>query len=346
MKRFPGIAALEMALCAGFVFAVAGGCGPTAAPSDGVLQAGAARSPSVLGGDPRLTVAHTGIRRLEFPRVTGPGRSFRERITTDGHGRYSIEPVDALEGSAAEWQTFELMQRAREGFLFRYRDFLVRDPRLFERNWRSIDLGRTALVAGRSCALYRVERVEGAPIVFELSIDAGTGLVLASQERDAGGELVAAMTYESVRLHPELGATVWHVPSNEERALDSVRDDQVGEIGVQPLQPRLLPPGYGPLEEATVGDGQGKRWLKLTYSDGIEPLFFFQALTSDLSEGVRGATPHSGARLGAPPSPSSVLVFEIGAATAIQGTVGGVELMVIGKTPRAELLDLIESSLP
>jgi hypothetical protein len=343
MKRCHLAAGLGMV--ASLALALAG-CGPTAAPERGTQQAGAARSPSILRGDPRLTVAHTGIRRIEHPRSTGPARSFRERITTDGQGRYSIEPLDALAGSAADWQTFELLQRAREGFLFRYRDFLVRDPRLFERNWRTVDLGRTALVAGRSCALYRVDRLDGAATTFELSIDAGTGLVLASQERDAGGELVAAMTYESLDLHPDSTGTVWHVPSNEERVVDPLRSDLFGEIGAEPLRPRLLPPGYGPLETATVGDGQGRRWFKLTYSDGIEPLFFFQALEDGLSGSVQGATPHSGARLGHSPSPSSVSVFQVGAATAIQGTVDGRQLIVIGKAPKAELLDLIESSLP
>jgi len=345
MNPFSWSAGRGIVMCAWFTLAGATGCGPTATSGEGSLQARADKSPNLLRGDPRLSVAHTGIRRLEFPRTTGPGRSYRERITTDGHGQYSIEPVDALDGSAADRDTFELMQRAREGFLFRYRDFLVRDPRLFARNWRSTNLGRTVVVAGRSCALYRVERTEDDGTVFELSLDVDTALVLASQERDAGGELVAAMTYESVRLHPDLGGTVWHEPSNEERVLDAGR--VVEEIGAQPLRPRLLPPGYGPLETASVRDGAGKQWLKLTYSDGVEPLFFFQELVvGELPRGTRGVTPHSGARLGLPSSPSSVVVFEVGAATAIQGKIDGIEVMVIGKAPQAELLDLLESSLP
>jgi hypothetical protein len=123
-----------------------------------------------------------------------------------------------------------------------------------------------------------------------------------------------------------------------DRGLDALAE----EIGVQPRRPRLLPPGYGPFEAATVEDGRGKRWLKLTYSDGVEPRFFFQAL----EENAQGVTARSEARLDGAPRASSVVVFEVGAATAIQGSVDGFELMVIGKAPRAELLDLIESSLP
>jgi len=325
--------------------ACATGCERIDAPaqSEALLQAELAKGPSFIRGDPRLSVAHAGIRRLEFPKVAGPGRSFRERIATDGNGRYSIQPLDAQDAASAEWESFELVQRAREGFLFRYRDFLVRDPRLFVRNWRTTDQGRMVVVAGRSCALHRVERTEGEPIVFELSIDADTGLVLASQELDAGGQLVSAMTYETIRLDPDLGAVAWHAPANEELVLDPSSASLGEAIGAQALQPRLLPGGYGPLSAATVGDGRGARWLMLTYSDGIEPLFFFQAL----AEGSQGVAPHSEARLGrVPAAASSVVVFEIGAATAIQGKVDGFDLMVIGKAPQAELLDLIESSLP
>lgn len=347
MRRFLRGARRGMALCAWF--ALTAGCGRSDAPgtqSEGLLQAETANGPSFLRGDPRLSVAHTGIRRLEFPQVAGPGRSFREHIATDGRGRYSIQPVDAREASSAEWDTFELLQRGREGFHFRYRDFLVRDPRLFARNWRTTDQEQSVVVAGRSCALHRVERAEGKPIAFELSVDADTGLVLASQEFDAGGQLVAAMIYESIQLAPDLSAVAWHVPANEEVVLDPASADLAAAIGAQPLQPRLLPRGYGALEAATVGDGKGAKWLMLTYSDGIEPLFFFQALAGDTAGNSEGVATRSEARLGAQPTTSSVVVFQVGAATAIQGTVDGFALMVIGKAPQAELLDLIESSLP
>jgi hypothetical protein len=331
--------ALGLMLCGAFATA---GCERIEAPGDApreALQAGTAGRPGFTLADPRLGVAHAGIRRLEFPLAAGPARSFREEITTDGHGRYSIQPVDALEASGSAWEEFELVQRAREGFLFRYRDFLVRDPRLFARNWRVTDEERSVEVAGRHCDLHRVERTEGEPVVFELSVDAETGLVLASQELDARGQLVAAMTYESVRFDPDLDAVVWHVRANEEVVLGPGVDgapEQGTEDGVR-LQPRLLPRGYGPLETATVVDGNGARWLKRTYSDGVEPLFFFQALGGSAG-GARQAR--------VPVSASTVTVFEVGAAKAIQGEVDGFELMVIGKAPQSELLDLIESALP
>src|SRR5262249_10574178 len=136
--------------------------------------------------------------------TSGDTVTFRERIATDGDGRYSVEPLEALDSSIRDWDGFELLQRAEEGFIFRYRDFVVRQPELFQRNYRTTDLHETTAVAGRTCARYRVERVVGTTVRFELSIERATQLVLASQEFDSNGRLVAAMNYEAVDLQPDL----------------------------------------------------------------------------------------------------------------------------------------------
>lgn len=299
--------------------------------------------PGFARGDARLRVAHTGLRRLEFAPIAGSGLVFRERITTDGLGHYAIAPEDLVESSSLDWGGFELIQRAREGFHFRYRDFLVRDPVLFERNWRTIELAQPVTVAGRLCQRFRLERVVGEPVAFELSIDSETDLVLASDEFDAEGQRVASMVYESFVLAPQTGSTVWHAPANDEVALDA-RIDVQAQLGVRVLQPHLLPAGQGLLEIATVGDDPAERWLKLTYSDGIEPLFFLQRLQE--STRGRAARVDPGRMDRVPDSTSGVAVFQLGAATAIQGQVDGFELIVVGKAPQAELLDMIESALP
>jgi hypothetical protein len=298
--------------------------------------------PGFARSDARLRVAHTGLRRLEFAPIAGSGLVFRERITTDGLGHYAIVPEDLVESSSLDWGGFELIQRAREGFHFRYRDFLVRDPLLFARNWRTIELAQPVTVAGRLCQRFRLERLVGEAVAFELAIDGETDLVLASDEFDAEGQQVASMVYESFALAPQTGSTVWHTPANDEVALDPRLPVQA-QLDVHVLEPHLLPPGQGLLEIATVGD-PAERWLKLTYSDGIEPLFFLQRL----QEPTRGraAQADAGRMDRVPDSTSGVAVFQVGAATAIQGQVDGFELIVVGKAPQAELLDMIESALP
>ena len=291
--------------------------------------------------DPRLSVAHTGTRRFEFPRTSGPGARYRERIATDGRGRFALEPLQGPHTTQDEWDEFELRQRARQGFLFRYRDFLVREADLFERNWTTTDLLRTESVAGRTCDTYRVERNSDEPSVayYEVALDQETGLVLASREY-ANGRLIADMVYESFQLDPDPDSIAWHQASNVERILPSVEALEQ-ELRVQTLHPRLLPAGYAQLEVATVMDGADRTWLKLTYTDGVEPLFFLQALDDAEPEGST-----AGIGVEKMPAPSSVMVFQLGTATAIQGRVEGYSLMVIGKVSEAELLDLIESCLP
>jgi hypothetical protein len=291
--------------------------------------------PSAFRSDARLAVAHSGIRRFEFPSVAGPAGAYRERITTDGHGRFALEPIDSGEFEAAQWEFFELQQRAHEGFLFRYRDFQVRDPRLFVRNWETTLLVPSTFVAERACQRYRLERKIGNPTFHEVSVDEETGLVLASQEYGVDGQLLAAMSYESFEGDPALGFVSWHVSSNEEVALDP--DGPLPENEAALLSPRVLPLGYLPVELATVGNGAGERWLKRTYSDGLTPLFFLQQLRLRVPS-VQATGPRQ--------EVSSIAVFELGAARVAQGRVQGFDLIVIGRAAEAELLDLIESALP
>lgn len=335
-------------LCVAFG-ALAVGCEPgpkPATPGTAPSSALPTDMPLFARHDARTTVAHSGLRRFDFAPAPGSQTSYIERITTDGRGHYAIEPVSLLESSGSSWEVFELVHRTREGFFFRYRDFQVRDPLLFARNWKTTRLGESALVAGRRCERYRIERTVGDPASYELSVDE-TGLVLASSQFDSAGETIASMAYESFQLDANQQAVVWHEPSNSEEALD-LRSDIEAQIRAESLRPRLLPPGYGPLEASTFrngtfgGDALGsdeERWLKLVYSDGIEPMFFMQRLSepSSLADLPVAASDEAS---------SAVVAYQVGCAAVIQGRVEGHELVVIGKASKAQLLDLIESSLP
>lgn len=291
--------------------------------------------------DLRLTTAHAGVRRLEFAPGSGAGLSFREEIVTDGHGHYRIRPLDS-DSPTLDWDSFELMQVLREGFLFRYRDLVVRDERLLARNWEVIDLGRTVDIAGRTCSTLRVVRKKGERIVFELAIERDTRLVLASRRYDGQGNLQASMQYESFQREPDTAGVDWHQAVNDEQALALV--DLGPQLDQRVLEPRLLPEGFALREAATVSDGS-VRWLKLTYTDGIEPLFFFQKLEQPAGPSVVPRRP--GTSVDAPSSETSqVTVFQVQNVTVAQGRVNGYDLIAVGAVSEAGLLDLIESSLP
>lgn len=291
--------------------------------------------------DLRLTTAHAGIRRIEAAPRSGAGLTFREEIVTDGRGNFSIRPVDSA-STTLDWETFELMQILREGFLFRYRDLVVRNERMLARNWEVIDLGRTVEIAGRTCNTLRVVRKKGERVVFELAVDRETRLVLANRRLDAQGNLVSSMEYETFQRAPDTAATVWHEPANDEQPL--APKDLGAQLGQRVLEPRLLPEGYVLQEASTVADGEGTRWLKLVYVDGIDPLFFFQKL--EQPDGP-GAVARPGDDLGAPAvEASQVTVYQIEHVTVAQGLVEGFSLIAMGAVPEGSLLDLIESSLP
>jgi hypothetical protein len=327
------------------VTALVAGCErvPSTPPGTEAIRIQSASAPAFTRTDPRLVVAHSGERTLEFETGQGASHSLRERIQTDGLGRYSIRPLELVEAGSFEWDAFELQQLTREGYLFRYRDFVVRDPRLFARNWVLSQLPATEDVAGRTCRRYRAER-RADHSAYELWVDAETGILLASEQYEPNGQRVARMRYESVDYTPDLSGAIWHVAPTEEQDLDPTLP-LAGQVEFRVLEPRLLPAGYERTAAATIDDGAGKTWLRLTYGDGVEPLFFFQALTVPAAAEFLQveAAPF------APPIPqatSSVVVYRIGAARVIQGIVDGFELMVIGTAPEVELLDMIESALP
>lgn len=287
--------------------------------------------------DLRLTTAHSGRRRLEFLGADGVTLSYREEIVTDGHGNYCLRPVDG--DAALDWSTFELLQVLREGFLFRYRDLVVRHAGLLRRNWEFTPLG-TAEVAGRPCRKLRVERSVGEPIVHELAIDRETGLVLASQRLDASGKRVAAMQYETFRADPDTAGVVWHVPSNDEQPL--LLRDIPQQLQLRTLEPRLLPEGFTLYEAATVSS-DGERWLKLTYTDGLEPLFFLQKLEEP---DAPGHVAQVGDGPGLPREVSRVTLFTVQDVRVAQGRCNGFDLIAMGPVPEVELLDMLESALP
>lgn len=282
-------------------------------------------------------VAHTGKRLVElWDRSSQPARylAYREEIASDGFERFALTPLAPLTEVAPDWPTFELMQRSRAKFLMRYRDFAVRDQALFLRNYTIRDLGRTELVAGRSTSLFQVQRRDGSRS-FEIAVDDETGLFLRVRELDDEGRSISALVYESIDLAPDLDAVVFHRSTIEEREHPLGRP--MGEVFEAPvLEPHLLPQGYALRGASTLVEGDGRRWAKLSYSDGVETLFFAQTL-SEPDEPQRPRRQSQGDEL---------VVLESTPVVMASGRVGGHELVVAGKVGARELLDLVESALP
>ena len=127
--------------------------------------------------------------------------------------------------------------------------------------------------------------------------------------------------------------------------IDALGDHMgVDALDQRVLEPRLLPVGFQLHEAATVSDGT-TRWLKLTYTDGIEPLFFFQKLEQPDGPGAVSRRP--GTSFDAPPAETSqITVYQVENVTVTQGRVNGFDVIAMGAVSESGLLDLIESSLP
>ena len=290
----------------------------------------------------RAEPSYSGVRQVEvFDWESAAPRhvAYRERVVTDGAGRFSAKPVEPLSSIEGGWDSFVLDLHSWEAVSFRYRDFDVRDEGLFARNYRMLDLGTEVEVAGRRADAYRVERRSTRGGSFELAYDRETGVLLRSLERDADGRLVAAMEFETFAVGAPPADVIWHGARVQETPLDW-RALGSGQ-GSQYLAPRVVPAGFELREAVRVDDGAGSRWLRLTYLDGVEPLFFVAALP-----GSNAAARFGGGAQGPEGPGHRVVVSQLGDTRVAQGFIGEHVIVAAGRVAEAELLDLIESALP
>ncbi|MGH8310973.1 MAG: hypothetical protein ACRETX_14405, partial [Steroidobacteraceae bacterium] len=89
---------------------------------------------------------------------------YNERVVTDGQGHFSIDPgvVEVPDLTTPQREIFELLQKEREGFFHRFRDFSIRAAGLFQANYTVETLAATPTIAGRVCTEMEVRRVDHA----------------------------------------------------------------------------------------------------------------------------------------------------------------------------------------
>jgi hypothetical protein len=288
------------------------------------------------------TTAHYGERRFTaYVSVNGVPRDqeYIEDIWTDGLGGYSITPTQVIQNGGTPDPVFLMVQQNREGFVFRYRDFQVRDLARFASNYTVTVTGQTPTIAGRLCTEYSVSRSgrQGGKS-YVLAVDDGTGILLRCDEYDASRNLISTMVYQQFTEQPLLTGIQWHAPTNQEVLLDLTVSLEA-QLGFPVDLPTLLPAGYALAEGAKLTDASGD-WFKATYDDGIEPLFFL--IGAPPASSPAAALPSKG---GDQPA-DEIVVHHVGSAVVLQGTIAGRDVTVAGKVSEIELLDALESSLP
>ncbi|MDF1797732.1 MAG: sigma-E factor regulatory protein RseB domain-containing protein [Planctomycetota bacterium] len=331
-------------------------CGSSAGLTDGT--SGAVDLITQIQQAPYL-VSHSGVRRVESNyNLDGQNDHlvYREEVFTDGQGGFAINPLGAITGATLPAGDFQLLQKAREGFHFRYRDFLVRDLAAFLQNYKLTSFGQVVQVAGRDCLELSIERKD-ASLSFDLAMDVETGLVLRYRELDASGHTYSKMEYESFDPAPDLTGVTLHQPSNQEQPLDP-STPALAQLGFQPFIPKLLPSsGFFFVEASSVVDALGTTWAKLSYTDGIETVFFLDAgprlPESALGVGVKSSSspPGTGGLSGgpdgtAPELQDGVRCFVDGPLTVVWGEVLEHRMILLGKATQSELSGMLQSALP
>lgn len=321
------------------------GGGSSLLAGNGQASAGA---PSLIEriADSRRNVAFVGVRRIESHYVESGGNgaahqlSLRERVSADGHGGFAIEALDVLDPqmSTHDRDLLLSLQSIRQGMNWRYRDFAIQDPELFEQNYTATATGANVVIAGVTCLELRIERIDQSGTLHMVAVDSTTGLVLASRETTLDGQPVSQMVFESLQLAPDLSGVVWHQRTNQEIALP-ITGDVTAQLGFEPLSPRFLPSGYQLIERARIQHPMDQTpWAKLTYSDGVDSLFFLHGGPLLAGNGVSSGTPAIQADL--------VVVAEAEPWTVAQGNLHGQRVIAMGKVGESSLLDLLRSAFP
>jgi hypothetical protein len=181
---------------------------------------------------------------------------YLERVSADGAGRFSIEPIDLIEPVLPPGQEdlFLAMSHAREGFYWRYRDFRIHNKPNLLRNYVIHDSGAVVKVLGRDCADLTVRRSHDPSLIYELAVDLKSGLVLRSRELARDGTLIGLSEYTSIDFAADLSNVAWHQATVDEQPLADPNAPL--EIGTGAHQPSMIEKGFMLLCEHHRAHGQ------------------------------------------------------------------------------------------
>jgi len=268
---------------------------------------------------------------------------YREQVFADGLGHFSIEALDVAQPpmTTQALDLFKLLQTHREGFLYRLRDFRIRDFALFLGNYSVADLGPPVTVCGRTCAWLDVRRQSDAQEYFHVAVDSQTGLILRCEEYAIAGQLESRVEFTEFTTTPDLANVEFYPDDLIAQPLD-LGADTTPQIGFVVHAPSLVPSAFQLEKSEKVDDGT-QPWARLTYGDGAEQVFFLYSVDPPppaSSEHHASNTGH-----GSDPAKRSVSIFHFGPWIIAQGRIGSQRLIAVGKTDESALLHMIQSAL-
>lgn len=326
------------------VFLGLGGCD---AQSGGASSSGSVENATI--GNPSLTfldrvssaprtVAYGGKRHLKFKfsvEGTPTMLEYEEQVWSDGQGRSAIVPgkVHRPKMSTEQLDLFQAMQEARDGFFYRYRDFRIRDLTVFLQNWRVRDTGRQEVVAGVTTSLLEFRRIDGTVPWYRAWIDPVTALVLRAEEIGENGQLASTFEFETFQLAPDTSGLTLQDDQFVRTPFDPA-SDTVPTLGFQVRPPTVIPAGYRLERSESTSDGTNT-WAILTYTDGVDTLFFLQTFDAG------GGSPVGEYNVG----PKVARGFRFGPWTVLQLRSYSDRVSVIGKADSDAIERMLKSSM-
>jgi hypothetical protein len=315
------------------------GCDRSGSPATQPLSALANGStPQFLGqiADAPFQNAYYSRRRVwqSFQAASGPAElEYTEGVWSDGQGHFSVTPESVQQPalSSQDEQAFVLMQKVREGFVYRVRDFRIQDLGSFLLSYTIEDLNQSVSVAGQACERLRIRPAGQGPVYWELDVDPTTGLILATREFQQDGRLVSLVETLEYKSPPDLSGVVLH---QDLATLPFTPATAQQVLGFTPLQPNFLPQGFALAKSEKIEPG-GQTWARCTYTNGGESLFLLYRRDS------LGST-----QTADPAGPYTIRIFSAGRWTVAQASLGRHRIIVMGREPAAILQQVVESCAP
>lgn len=282
-----------------------------------------------------------GERRVESHWKVGDQRydlAYSERVSADGQGRFAIEPLDLTQPdlTTSQEDLFLVLSASREAFYWRYRDFRVHDLTRFLHNYVVIDSGQAVQVLGRTCAELKIRRRQDAEIIYHVTVDLQTGLVLRSKEESRDGALIGLCEYQSLNFAPDLTGVAWHQPAVD--VTDLADPQHPVEVGLGAHAPHLIGDSFVLISAKKITSSDGgvsTDFAQYTYTDGLEVVFMLYGGNVPVPAGAQQRRPDDLVQIAPSVGPWQLVV----------ATIHGQRLIGMGRLSHGDLLDMVASAL-
>ncbi|MFQ5505037.1 MAG: hypothetical protein ACE5F1_09615 [Planctomycetota bacterium] len=165
------------------------------------------------------------------------------------------------------------------GTLFQFRDFRIHDPALARKNYFVVPMG-AVFKLGRVLRVFDIYPKRPGLSLYRISVDAEHNVVLDQLRLSNRGYLQSVLSYGTLKLGKQAlfsSKQSWWTNDNRVQVHRTL-DQAAAELVFTPVLPKALPRGYRLHAIKTVfSPANGKKFLELAYSDGIDIQFLIQS---------------------------------------------------------------------